>query len=210
MCNRYKSNQIAMAGSRNIFKVVPNDLSPRPGRLLISEPLLQDVYFQRSVVLLVEHSAETGSMGFILNKKTELTMDTVFPELKGLPDIAIYFGGPVAANRLFFVHSLGDLIVPNAVRINEHLYFDGDFEALKAYILAGFDIADKVKFFIGYSGWEKHQLRQEIKSNSWAVGHDDDEHVLSDGGEAFWKSSVVNLGEDYKLWTRYPKDLFLN
>lgn len=195
-----------MAESRNLF----NDLSPRPGRLLISEPLLQDAYFQRSVVLLVEHSADKGSMGFILNKKTELTLNAVFPELKRLPEIAIYFGGPVAANRLFFVHSLGDLIVPNAMQINEHLYFDGDFEALKTYMLAGFDISDKVKFFIGYSGWEKHQLRREIKSNSWVVGRADDEHVLLHGDETFWKSSVVNLGEDFKSWIHYPKDLFLN
>lgn len=195
----------------NIFKVLPNHLSPRPGRLLISEPLLSDVYFQRSVVLLVEHSADSGSIGFILNKKTILTMRDFVPEFEKLPEISIYFGGPVAANRLFFIHSLGDLIVPNTLKINDNLYFDGDFEALKSYILSGFDITGKVKFFMGYSGWENHQLSKEIQSHSWVVGHSDDEHVLSGNGDAYWKSSVINLGGDYKrLWKYYPKETYLN
>lgn len=197
--------------SESIFKALPNNLSPRPGRLLIAEPLLRDVYFHRSVVLLVEHSTGGGSMGFILNKKTKLMLSDAVPDFAQIPEIPIYFGGPVAANRLFFVHSLGDLIVPNTLKINDHLYFDGDFEALKTYILSGFDIEGKVKFFVGYSGWENHQLSKEIRSHSWVVGHSDDEHVLSENGDAYWKSSVVNLGGDYKkLWKYYPKETYLN
>ena len=93
----------------------------------------------------------------------------MFPDFQDLPDIPIYLGGPVASNRLFFVHALGD-IIPNSVAINANLYFDGDFDVLKAYILNGHRITDRVKFFLGYSGWEKGQLKNEIISNSWAVG----------------------------------------
>ena len=59
-----------MAIYKNIFQIRHNDVLPQPGRLLISEPFLRDAYFQRAVVLLIEHSGDTGSMGFILNKKT--------------------------------------------------------------------------------------------------------------------------------------------
>ncbi len=198
-----------MAIYKNIFQIQHNDVLPQPGRLLISEPFLRDAYFQRAVVLLIEHSGDTGSMGFILNKKTELTVNAVFPDFQNLPDIPIYLGGPVASNRLFFVHALGD-IIPNSVAINANLYFDGDFDALKEYILNGCRIADRVKFFLGYSGWEKGQLKNEIISNSWAVGLDDDEHVLGDNGEAYWKHSVVNLGGKYRQWIQFPKDPYLN
>ena len=58
-----------MAMYNNIFKITHNDVLPAQGSILISEPFLQDAYFQRSVVLLVEHTQE-GSMGFVLNKKT--------------------------------------------------------------------------------------------------------------------------------------------
>ncbi|MCL3851049.1 MULTISPECIES: YqgE/AlgH family protein [Parabacteroides] len=198
-----------MASYNNIFKITHNNVLPAQGSILMSEPFLQDAYFQRSVVLLVEHNTE-GSMGFVLNKKTDLIVNTFFPELEEYPEIPIYLGGPVSANRLFFIHSLGDLIVPDSVKIKDHLYFDGDFEALKRYMLKGHSIEGKVKFFLGYSGWTKGQLGSEINKNSWVVSHATKENILLADGESFWKNSLEQLGSNYEAWTKYPKDPYLN
>ena len=198
-----------MATYNNIFKITHNNLLPAQGSILISEPFLQDAYFQRSVVLLVEHNTQ-GSMGFVLNKKTDLIVNTFFPELEEYPEIPIYLGGPVSANRLFFIHSLGDLIVPDSVKIKDRLYFDGDFEALKRYIQNGHSIEGKVKFFLGYSGWTEGQLGNEINKNSWVVSHAAKENVLLADGESFWKNSLEQLGSNYEEWTKYPKDPYLN
>lgn len=198
-----------MATYDNIFKITHNNLLPAQGSILISEPFLQDAYFQRSVVLLVEHNTQ-GSMGFVLNKKTDLIVNTFFPELEEYPEIPIYLGGPVSANRLFFIHSLGDLIVPDSVKIKDRLYFDGDFEALKRYIQNGHSIEGKVKFFLGYSGWTEGQLGNEISKNSWVVSHAAKENVLLADGESFWKNSLEQLGSNYEAWTKYPKDPYLN
>lgn len=198
-----------MATYNNIFKITHNNLLPAQGSILISEPFLQDAYFQRSVVLLVEHNMQ-GSMGFVLNKKTDLIVNTFFPELEEYPEIPIYLGGPVSANRLFFIHSLGDLIVPDSVKIKDRLYFDGDFEALKRYMQNGHSIEGKVKFFLGYSGWTEGQLGNEINKNSWVVSHAAKENVLLADGESFWKNSLEQLGSNYEAWTKYPKDPYLN
>lgn len=198
-----------MATYNNIFKITHNNLLPAQGSILISEPFLQDAYFQRSVVLLVEHNTQ-GSMGFVLNKKTDLIVNTFFPELEEYPEIPIYLGGPVSANRLFFIHSLGDLIVPDSVKIKDRLYFDGDFEALKRYIQNGHSIEGKIKFFLGYSGWTEGQLGNEINKNSWVVSHAAKENVLLADGESFWKNSLEQLGSNYEAWTKYPKDPYLN
>ena len=198
-----------MATYNNIFKITHNNLLPAQGSILISEPFLQDAYFQRSVVLLVEHNTQ-GSMGFVLNKKTDLIVNTFFPELEEYPEIPIYLGGPVSANRLFFIHSLGDLIVPDSVKIKDRLYFDGDFEALKRYRQNGHSIEGKVKFFLGYSGWTEGQLGNEINKNSWVVSHAAKENVLLADGESFWKNSLEQLGSNYEAWTKYPKDPYLN
>ena len=191
-----------MATYNNIFKITHNNLLPAQGSILISEPFLQDAYFQRSVVLLVEHNTQ-GSMGFVLNKKTDLIVNTFFPELEEYPEIPIYLGGPVSANRLFF-------IVPDSVKIKDRLYFDGDFEALKRYIQNGHSIEGKVKFFLGYSGWTEGQLGNEINKNSWVVSHAAKENVLLADGESFWKNSLEQLGSNYEAWTKYPKDPYLN
>lgn len=198
-----------MAQYSNIFKITHNDLLPAKGSVLISEPFLQDVYFQRSVVLLVEHNPD-GSMGFVLNKKLELTVNTFFPELSDLPAIPIYLGGPVSADKLFFIHTLGDLIIPDAEKISDTLYFDGDFNALKRYIMNGHPTEGKVRFFLGYSGWTKDQLHNEISQNSWVVSHEQSNTLLRSDGEAFWKNSLSRLGGKYKTWINYPKDPYFN
>lgn len=199
-----------MASKNNLFKIKHNNMQPFQGSLLISEPFLRDTYFQRSVVLLVQHSAE-GSMGLVLNKKTDYVLNSFFPELKDFDDIPIYLGGPVSSNRLFFIHSLGESIVPNAVRINDELSFDGDFNRLKEYILEGNDVKGRVKFFLGYSGWIEGQLGTEIEGNSWLVSHKVKySNMLLADGEAFWKSSLEQLGEKYLTWTKFPKDPHLN
>jgi putative transcriptional regulator len=199
-----------MASQHNQFKIKHNNLPPSQGSLLISEPFLQDSYFQRAVVLLIQHNSE-GSMGFVLNKKTDYVLNSFFPELQDVGDIPLYLGGPVSSNRLFFIHSLGESVVPNTIPINDGLYFDGDFSFLKSYILEGNSIEGKVKFLLGYSGWTKGQLGTELSANSWLVSQEaKNTHLLLADGEAFWKSSLEVLGEKYQTWTRFPKDPHLN
>ena len=92
-----------MAPRKDIFKIEHNNLPPEKGKILISEPFLNDLYFQRSVVLLIEHN-ENGSMGFVLNKKTDLWLNDLLDGLDHLPRIPVYLGGPVSFDRLFFIH----------------------------------------------------------------------------------------------------------
>ena len=51
-----------------IFQVNRSLKDPYTGCLLVSEPCLNEVYFQRSVILLVDHDPLIGSMGLVLNK----------------------------------------------------------------------------------------------------------------------------------------------
>lgn len=196
-----------MGAYNNIFKIRHNDLLPEKGSVLISEPFLQDAYFQRSVVLLIEHDTN-GSMGFVLNKKTNLVINDFFSDLEKLTDIPIYLGGPVSSNRLFFIHTLGELI-PESVKVADGLYFDGDFDLLKQYIIEGNTIEGKVKFFLGYSGWTKGQLGYEIKADSWVVSHSVKD-IMHAEGESFWRHSLEILGKRYKTWINFPKDPYMN
>lgn len=198
-----------MAEYNNLFKISHNNVLPDPGNILVSEPSLQEYCFQRSVILLVENSEE-GSMGFVLNKQTSVTFNDVFPELEDLPQIPLYLGGPVSPNRLFFVHSLGDLIIPHAVKINDNLYFDGDFEAMKDYLCSGNPIEGKVKFFLGYSGWSQGQLKREIKEKAWLVSRAGKNNLLLADGDLFWKTILSQMGGNYKTWINYPKDPHMN
>jgi putative transcriptional regulator len=197
-----------MAQYRDIFKIRHNNSQPEKGNILISEPFLQDAYFQRAVVLLVEHNAQ-GSMGFVLNKKTGLWVNDFFDGFDDIPQIPVYLGGPVSSDRLFFIHSLGSLI-PDSIQIGDNLFFDGDFEALKYYLLSGKPVHENVKFFLGYSGWTENQLHGEIKQDSWLVSRSTNRNIMLAEGESFWKHSVKLIGGSYLTWINYPKDPILN
>ena len=56
--------------SKDFFNIKTNNIKPRSGKILISEPFNQDSHFKRSVVLLAEYSKE-GAIGFVLNNKIE-------------------------------------------------------------------------------------------------------------------------------------------
>ena len=193
-----------MAEYKDIFKIRHNNLAPEKGKILISEPFLQNSFFQRSVILLIEHN-ENGSMGFVVNKKTDLWLNDFIVGLENIPHIPIYLGGPVSSDRLFFIHSLGD-VIPDSIQVDEDLFCDGDFESLSYYLMSGKPVEGKIKFLLGYSGWTKSQLVEEINQDSWLVGQSTNHQIIDSEDELFWKQAVESIGGPYLAWINYPKD----
>ena len=106
-------------------------VEPRKGKLLIAEPSLTgDVSFNRSVVLLAEHNSE-GSVGFILNKPLDYSMNDLVEEI--LVPFPVFNGGPVEQDNLYFIHKVPHLI-SNSIEISDGIYWGGDFEATVALI----------------------------------------------------------------------------
>lgn len=192
-----------------IFKINHHQTDPQNGSLLISEPLLNESYFQRGVILMIEHNAR-GSMGLVLNKQTGLTLNSLIDGIGDLAEIPVFCGGPLANDRLFYIHTLGYLI-PDSIEIGHGLYIDGNFDAIVSYLKSGNDIEDNIKFVIGYSGWDGDQLDEEIQNNTWAVNQKMiPRQCITGDGDAFWKEAVKGLGEKYKTWLNYPKIPYLN
>ena len=181
-------------------------LKPKKGRILISEPNMSDDNFKLAVLIIARHN-EQESIGFIINKKTEFTINDVvehFPKINA----NIYIGGPVERNRLYFIHSLGNQI-KNSIKISENLYWSGDFETLKNQIEEGKVKANQIRFFAGYSGWSAGQLEQELDSETWIVANSDT--ISLDSNEKnMWRNCMKKLEKDYAIWSNMNKDFNLN
>ena len=197
-----------MAQFKDIFKIRHNNLLPEKGKIIISEPFMKNIFFQRSVILLIEHN-ENGTMGFVLNKKTDLLLNDFIEGMENIPEIPIYLGGPVSADRLFFIHSLYD-IIPDGIQVDENIFFDGDFESLRYYLMSGKPVDGNIKFFLGYSGWTQSQLIEEINQDSWLVGNASYNSIMQADDELSWKQAVEVIGGPYMAWINYPKDPLLN
>lgn len=197
-----------MDTNADIFKIETNHVVPSRGKVLISEPFLYDEMFGRSVILLVDHSTD-GTMGLVLNKPLPLSLNDVLKEFKDISNIPIYKGGPLSTDTLFYLHTLKD--VEDSLRIGKGVYLNGDFDAIRRYILQGNDIDGKIRFFLGYSGWEHDQLCQEIEENTWLIGSTSIASLMNEKGSAeLWKNVLGQLGGKYEIWSRFPQIPTLN
>lgn len=186
------------------FVIRSNSLDPKQGNILISEPLMHDFHFGRSVILLVDHNAAEGTLGLIVNKRLNATVGEIVDDFHDF-DAPVYLGGPVADNQLFFIHTLGEMI-PDASPIIDGLYWGGDKETLKTLINTGIANEDNTRFYLGYSGWDAGQLVSELVRNSWLVGNITTQQLFRIPEGDMWETFVSHAGKPYAMWKRFPKN----
>ena len=182
-------------------------ISPAPGILLIADPFLKDPNFKRTVIFICEHQQE-GSFGFVLNKQFEQTLDELVAGFDGFP-IPVYYGGPVQMDTIHFLHQYPDK-VPGGHEVMNGIYWGGDFEKLSALVKTNEIDFDKVRFFIGYSGWRNGQLGDELKEKSWLTVEATQKLIFHHQPENIWKDSLRHLGGDYEMMINFPTDPQLN
>jgi putative transcriptional regulator len=184
-----------------------NSLSPKKGRLLIAEPsILNDNSFNRSIILLTEHT-KNNSIGFILNKPLSFTVHDLVPEIDC--SFPVYQGGPVEQDNLYFAHKVPELI-PESIEVANGVFWGGNFDSLK--ILLGkqeLKISD-IRFFLGYSGWEGNQLEDELKTDSWFISENNYQNIFATDNTTIWKNKLLEKGGKYKIWANAPSDIQLN
>ena len=177
------------------------------GTILIARPSLLTDIFHRSVVILTEHSKSTGSIGFVLNKSLEIPVNMFLGELNS-NDI-VYSGGPVEEQNIFYLHTRPDLI-KDSEHIAELLYWSGNFDDVKYMVNNGFLKPNEIRFYVGYSGWEKNQLDAEIENRAWSVHNSLNFDFFKDWNHNLWKEQMKNLGGENLLWFNMPENPMLN
>ena len=180
------------------------NINLQKGHLLIAEPsIIGDLSFNRSIILIADHNPE-GSIGFILNKPLEFTLQDLIPEIE-IP-FEVYNGGPVEQDNLYYVHKTPELI-PNSIEISDGLYWGGDFQKVTELIKQDQLKGEDIRFFLGYSGWETNQLTSELRSNTWILSENmHRKRIIEKVNTSFWKEKMLELGGDYSIWSNAPEN----
>ncbi|MEI6576934.1 MAG: YqgE/AlgH family protein [Bacteroidota bacterium] len=178
-------------------------LRPTAGRLLISEPSLQDFYFRKAVILLAEHNND-GSFGIIINKPVEIKLNDVVTDFPDFP-ARVFLGGPVKTDSLFFIHTCPEKIT-DSLQIIKGIYWGGDIEQVHELILNHAISPEEIKFYIGYSGWSPKQLDLEMEKNSWVVSKLTADILIKEQPEDLWSKMMKSMGGDYPLYANFPVD----
>lgn len=183
-------------------------IEPTKGDLLISEPYLPDPNFERTVVLLCEHD-ENGTFGYVLNKKSQLTVSELVEEAEGF-DAEVFVGGPVQKDSLHFIHRALEMS-DKEKEILPGVFWAGDFDDLLLKINTRQVHRDDVRFFLGYSGWSPGQLMEELEQKSWIVCKGVGQSIVFDTApDDMWRTVLKRMGGKFKMIASYPVDPRLN
>jgi putative transcriptional regulator len=160
----------------------------KAGRLLIASRNLPDPNFAATVILLAEYGKD-GAMGLIVNRRTDVTLARIFPDLRPSDSGATaFFGGPVSVSAVLALlrstsaradsrHVVGDVYLVNTS------------DALKQTLAAG-EGPRRFRVYVGYSGWGPGQLEHETNEGSWFVVDGDPDIVFDPDPESIWRRQI--------------------
>ena len=197
----------------DIFSFNTLKRTPEVGSLLVAEPFLRERYFLHAVVSLIDLERGGDPLGVVLNNCTALLLHEILDEVRAARQVPVFCGGPMSQDRLFFVHTLGDDIIPGAKAYAPGLWVGGDFKAAADYVNSGYPIDGFIRFFLGYSGWSYSQLLSELDNDVWAVTPGDTipaQDLLSMHGDRLWHAVVRGMGSHYRNWKLHPASLQAN
>ncbi len=199
------------------------------GRLLVANPAMPDPNFHRTVVLLLAHQ-EDGALGVVLNRPSELEVDSPLPRWERLvadPPV-VFVGGPVAPGAAICLARVPD--PPFTDPTFAGLAGDDLLRGLHPAGLGGWvplvgqlgtldlerdpdDLAIKVeaiRVFAGYAGWGPGQLEGEVDAGAWFVVSAEAADALAADPEALWKRVLRRQGGQLALVAAFPNDPNLN
>jgi len=163
--------------------------------LLVSSPALQDNDFQRSVIYVFEHSTR-GALGLMMNKPMTAKLDELFKHLdiemtdQSIAEIPVLYGGPVSKDHGFVLY----LQEPTEEEPIAKIELSASKELLTS-------IADnrgpkQFSLLLGYTGWGKGQLEEEISQGDWLVAPVDFDVLFSLPIERRWLHTGKLIGVD--------------
>ena len=167
-------------------------------KLLIASPALSD-FFQRGVVLLLEHREE-GAMGIVLNRPSDTMVVDAVPRLAGLGEDGEVgrLGGPVGQNSVVALGEFGDPGEASHPLTGDLGVVDPErTESLR-----------RLRVYAGHAGWGPGQLEAELDSDAWVVAELDPEDPFHEGD--LWADSLARMGGKYALLATMPADPSLN
>lgn len=186
-------------------------MSSTAGRLLVAQPMLGDPNFDRSVVLMVEHTPD-GAMGLVINRPTDLPVRAALPVWEPFvtPPEVLHVGGPVEERSGWCLARLARL-APGAEQAG-FLPVLGDLGLLDLDVEPA-DVAARIlaaRLYAGYSGWGPGQLDHELAEDAWivvdAVASDP---FLADADE-LWQRILLRQGGRLARLSLFPRDPSLN
>lgn len=159
---------------------------PAPSRsvLLIANEDMADPRFRETVVLVTRHGRSRSTIGVIVNRPFEVTLDQVFEDAPGSKAHHLHYGGPVAQGQIVFLLR-GDTPPKAAITLADKLYISSDGHSLRR-ILQQPPPADRLRVFDGFASWAPGQLEHEVERGDWYLLPVEVDILFTEPADALW------------------------
>lgn len=168
---------------------------------LIAMPQLDDPNFFHSVTYLCQHDEE-GAMGIIINQPLDMRLNEILEHLEiehtdtaiGLQ--TVFFGGPVQPDRGFILHPpaknwQGTMFISDEIALTTSSDILSD--------IAQNDGPKQSLIALGYAGWGRGQLEQELAQNAWLSVPASADIIFDTPVDKRWHAAASLLGVDLQL-----------
>ncbi len=168
---------------------------------LIAMPALADPNFVRTVTYICEHN-EDGTLGIVINRKSEITLGDLFHSMKIDTDDPkrtsqpVYSGGPVHPEQGFVIHQPAGQWA-STLRVSDEISVTTSHDIIEA--IAKGRGPERYLVALGYAGWGGGQLESELAANSWLSGPVDSKIIFETAAEQRWEAAATLLGVDLSL-----------
>ncbi|NHO31475.1 YqgE/AlgH family protein [Acetobacter fallax] len=170
------------------------------GYLLIAMPTLSETGFARSVIYMCAHSAETGAMGIVVNRRLpQPAFDDLLLQLDIAPvpprrRIGLCAGGPVESARGFVLHS-SDWSGEGSLTVDDSTCLTASLEILKD-IAAGSGPRDAL-LALGHASWAAGQLEEEIaRDSAWLIAPATRDIIFGADHGGKWRKALAGINID--------------
>ena len=174
----------------------------------MATPELGDPNFDRTVVLLLEHTAD-GAVGVVLNRPSETDLADAGADWGGwdafaAPPGVVFVGGPVARTAVIAVARALD-----GAKVAGFQPVVGESVGI-VDLTAEPDGVDAVRLFAGYAGWGGGQLEAEMAAGGWFTFDAVPSDPLTGEPEELWAAVLRRQGGRIALFASCPPDPSLN
>lgn len=150
-----------------------------------------------TVIYVCEHGPK-GALGLVINRPTDLSLNSLFEKIDLKLEIdpfqtkPVFFGGPVQTDRGFVLHT------PRG-EYNSSIQLGGLALTTSRDVLQ--DVAagkgpEKILVTLGYAGWGAGQLENELAQNAWLNVAADTEIIFATPPELRYAAALRLLGID--------------
>lgn len=156
---------------------------------LVAHPAFRDADYRRTV-LVAAPIPSGGHVGVIINRPTNRSLTSLFPEHEPSKKVAepVHYGGPFSRGALVALVKSDTNPGAGTLPMMKDLYIAFRANTIDKVIE---QTPHEARFYVGYVGWRPGELKTEIDRGLWAVMNADRETIFQKDMGGLWEELVA-------------------